>query len=139
MRSVLRTAATTLGNLILLVMSPILLLIVGIALALTDLVWTFTGPRRDPEDEMPDTSAASVVIPNWNGRDLLAKYIPPLIKALSGNPANEIVVVDNGSEDGSADFLQQHFPEVRVVKLAQNLGFGGGSNAGFREARNDIV
>ena len=82
---------------------------------------------------------ASVVIPNWNGRDLLAKYIPPLLDALAGNPANEIVVVDNGSEDGSAEFLRENFPQVKVVRLEKNLGFGGGSNAGFRAASNDIV
>src|ERR1035437_6699252 len=45
-------------------------------------------------------SAASVVIPNWNGKDLLAKYIPSVRTALPGNPANEILVWDNGSSDG---------------------------------------
>ena len=100
--------------------------------------WLASGKR--PADRMPSTGAASVVIPNWNGRDLLEKYIPPLIEALAGNPNNEIVVVDNGSEDGSAEFLMARFPGVKVVELAStNLGFGGGSNAGFREARNDIV
>ena len=79
------------------------------------------------------------MIPNWNGRDLLAKYIPSIIEALSGNPDNEIIVVDNGSQDGSAEFLRDHFPSVRVLALDRNLGFGGGSNAGFRAAKNDIV
>src|ERR1019366_3459500 len=46
---------------------------------------------------------------------------------------------DNGSEDGSAEFLRESFPSVRVVALSKNLGFGGGSNTGFREARNEIV
>ncbi|HTW63280.1 MAG TPA: glycosyltransferase, partial [Bryobacteraceae bacterium] len=87
----------------------------------------------------PDNSSASVVIPNWNGRDLLEKYVPSVIAALSGNPENEIIVVDNGSEDGSADFLRERFPEVRVLALERNLGFGGGSNEGFRAANNDIV
>ena len=79
------------------------------------------------------------MIPNWNGRDLLGKYIPSIIEALAGNPDNEIIVVDNGSEDGSAEFLREHFPSVRVLALDRNLGFGGGSNAGFRAAKNDIV
>lgn len=90
-------------------------------------------------DTRPNNKAASVVIPNWNGRDLLARYLPPLIQALSGNPGNEIIVVDNGSTDGSAEFVQTEFPSVRLIALDKNLGFGGGSNVGFRAARNDIV
>jgi GT2 family glycosyltransferase/glycosyltransferase involved in cell wall biosynthesis len=58
---------------------------------------------------------------------------------MSGNPANEVIVVDNGSTDGSTGFLREHFPSVKVVALPGNLGFGGGSNAGFRTAANDIV
>src|ERR1035438_5708395 len=84
-------------------------------------------------------SAATVVIPNWNGKDLLAKYIPSVRAALAGNPANEILVVDNGSSDGSADFLRESFPDVTVLALPENLGFGGGSNAGVSAAKNEIV
>jgi GT2 family glycosyltransferase len=79
------------------------------------------------------------VIPNWNGRDLLEKYLPSVVAALAGNPRNEIVVVDNGSSDGSADWVRQRFPEVKLLALDRNLGFGGGSNAGMRAAKNDIV
>jgi GT2 family glycosyltransferase len=79
------------------------------------------------------------VIPNWNGRELLEKYLPSVIAALEGNPENEIIVVDNGSSDGSAEFVRDCFPQVRVLGLKENLGFGGGSNAGFRSARNDVV
>src|ERR1035441_6477105 len=46
------------------------------------------------------SACATVVIPNWNGKDLLAKYIPSVRTALAGNPANQILVVDNGSTDG---------------------------------------
>ncbi|MGH9638831.1 MAG: glycosyltransferase, partial [Bryobacteraceae bacterium] len=52
---------------------------------------------------------------------------------------NEVIVVDNASTDGSVAFLQEHFPSVRVIALERNLGFGGGSNEGFRAARNEIV
>ncbi len=95
-----------------------------------------TLPQRTPA---PDNRAASVVIPNWNGRDLLEKYLPSVIAALSDSTQNEIIVVDNGSEDGSAEFVRERFPQVRVLALDRNLGFGGGSNAGFQAARNDIV
>ena len=80
------------------------------------------------------------MIPNWNGRDLLEKYLPSVIAATVGLiRGSEIIVVDNGSEDGSAEFLRERFPQVRVLALERNLGFGGGSNAGFQAARNDIV
>jgi GT2 family glycosyltransferase len=117
---------------------PILLAIAMLALALVDFASQFRT-RKPLPDERPNNKSASVVIPNWNGRDLLEKYIPSIIDALSGNPDNEIIVVDNGSGDGSADLLRQRFPSVRVLELDRNLGFGGGSNAGFRAAANDIV
>ena len=139
MNSALRNSGLALRGIVLLVVSPVLMLAIALALAVADLLFLLVGRRKRPADRKPDTTAASVVIPNWNGRDLLAKYIPPLIEALAGNPGNEIVVVDNGSEDGSAEFLRDNFPAVKVVELATNLGFGGGSNAGFREAHNEIV
>jgi GT2 family glycosyltransferase len=123
----------------LILFSPVLFLVPPLALFLTDLAWFVAGRRRPPRDSMPDTTAASVVIPNWNGRDLLAKYLPSLVVAMQGNPRNEIIVVDNGSSDDSVQLMRDHFPQVKVVALPENLGFGGGSNAGFRAAKNDIV
>jgi GT2 family glycosyltransferase/glycosyltransferase involved in cell wall biosynthesis len=109
------------------------------AMAITDLLWAIAGRKRTPPPEAARNSSASVVIPNWNGRDLLAKYLPSVVEAMSGHPDNEVIVVDNGSTDGSAEFLAKAFPTVRVLALPRNLGFGGGSNAGFRAAKNDIV
>ncbi len=96
-------------------------------------------PRRAPADTRPGAKAASVIIPNWNGRDLLETYLPSVIEAVAGSRDHEIIVVDNGSEDGSAAFVREEFPQVRVLALGRNLGFGGGSNYGVREARNEIV
>src|SRR5260370_26788493 len=124
----------------LLIVSPLMVGVAVCALAVMDLFWWVTrrsaGRRPAPRAE---ARAASVVIPNWNGRDLLAKYLPDLETALAYNEENEILVVDNGSTDGSADFLHANFPRVKVLALERNLGFGGGSNAGFRAAANDIV
>jgi len=58
---------------------------------------------------------------------------------MASDPANEIIVVDNGSTDGSVEFLRAAFPQVKVLALPTNLGFGGGSNAGFRAAKNRLV
>jgi len=131
--------ARFLGTLFLLLISPLMWLAAVASLAITDLAWLLAGRRTAPRNQACRRNAASVVIPNWNGRDLLAQYLPSVITALAGNAENEIVVVDNGSTDGSADFVQQAFPGVTLLPLERNLGFGGGSNAGFRAARNDIV
>src|SRR6185503_11423422 len=123
----------------LLTAAPLLLLAAAVGLALCDLVCLFRRKRDRGPDRAPASRAVSVVIPNWNGRELLAKYLPSVVEALSGNPENEIIVVDNASTDGSAEFLRDRLPGVRVLALDQNRGFGGGSNAGFAAARNDIV
>src|SRR5579864_3799122 len=123
----------------LLVVSPVIIALCVLALALADLASLAFGRKSARSDTRPSTSAASVVIPNWNGRELLEKYLPSVEAALAGNSANEIIVVDNGSSDGSAEFLKHQFPSVKVVALDRNLGFGGGSNAGVRAASNDIV
>jgi GT2 family glycosyltransferase/glycosyltransferase involved in cell wall biosynthesis len=126
-------------TLVLLLFSPLLALVCVVSFAVADLIWLLFGKRKPPHSTLPNTTAASVVIPNWNGKDLLEKYIPSIVTALEGNSSNEIIVVDNGSSDGSADFLRANFPNVRTLALPNNLGFGGGSNAGFAAAKNDIV
>jgi GT2 family glycosyltransferase len=128
-----------LKNLPLAVLSPVVVLVSLIGLSLADLLHLLLGSRRTPADSTPDTGAASVVIPNWNGRDLLEKYLPSVLAATSHNSRNEVIVVDNGSTDGSAAFLRERFPSVKVVALPRNLGFGGGSNRGFEAASNDVV
>jgi len=125
----------------LLLLSPLVVLVAGVSLALTDLLWLAIGRRRPSGAGLapPSRKAASVVIPNWNGRDLLARHLPSVIAAVGKNPDHEIIVVDNGSSDGSGELVRRNFPQVRLLALPENLGFGGGSNAGFRAARNDVV
>ncbi len=119
--------------------APLLAAVACLWLLISDLISKLSDrPALKPEVR-PNTASATVVIPNWNGRDLLEKYMPPLLAAMAGHPDNEILVVDNGSEDDSVAFLREHFPQVNVVPLPHNLGFGGGSNIGFEKAKNDIV
>ena len=108
-------------------------------MAAADLAGAF-HKKQFPTDRRPSNAAATVVIPNWNGRDLLEKYLPSVIEALAAILRNEIIVVDNGSSDGSAAIrCAIIFRRYDVLALDRNLGFGGGSNAGFRAAKNDIV
>jgi GT2 family glycosyltransferase/glycosyltransferase involved in cell wall biosynthesis len=132
-------AATLLLQLPLLLLSPVLIATPLLVMAVCDSFWALVGRRRMQPESMPNRESASLVIPNWNGRDLLQKYLPSVVTAMSGNPRNEVIVVDNASTDGSADFIKQKFPTVRVIELPRNLGFGGGSNTGIEAAKNDIV
>jgi GT2 family glycosyltransferase/glycosyltransferase involved in cell wall biosynthesis len=131
--------ARFLRSLPLLIFAPFAIAICGATLAITDLAWLVLGRRRAAQDTRPDARGASLVIPNWNGQDLLERFLPSWTAAISGHPGSEIIVVDNGSTDGGADWVRANYPDVRVLALPENLGFGGGSNAGFREARNDVV
>jgi GT2 family glycosyltransferase len=72
-----------------------------------------------------------VVIPNWNGAALLGAALDSL--AAQSWPAR-VVVVDNGSTDGSVELLEAEHPEVEVVALPDNTGFAGGVNAGIAPA-----
>jgi O-antigen biosynthesis protein len=130
--------ARLLAALPLLLLSPLFVLVPFLALIVTDLCWLLFGSRNRPTSQSPDPTV-SIVIPNWNGKDLLSKYLPSIIEAASRVSNTEVLVVDNGSDDGSVDFVREHFPGVRVIALPTNLGFGGGSNTGFREAKGGIV
>ena len=75
----------------------------------------------------------SVIVINWNGRQHLQACLDAL--AAQQGVEFETLVVDNGSTDGSVDFVRAGFPAVRVVALPDNRGFAGGNNAAAREAR----
>lgn len=79
----------------------------------------------------------SIVIVNWNGKHLL----PGCLDALRAQtrPADEVIVVDNASSDGSAAFLRERYPEVRILALPNNQGLAGGTNAGIAISRGAIV
>jgi GT2 family glycosyltransferase len=119
--------------------APLAALAAALALALADVAfWWKKRPALQPH-RRPQGRGASIVIPNWNGRHLLEKYLPAAVAASAADPAHEVIVVDNGSSDGSAEFVRQRFPTVRLIALEENLGFGGGSNTGVKAASNDIV
>jgi len=101
--------------------------------------------RRDPGPvSSADVSSVTIQILNWDGRHLLMECLPAVVDAvrqqsvLSGH-THEILVVDNGSSDGSVDYLRQQFPDVRVLPLDRNYGFSIGNNRGLQEVHSDIV
>lgn len=92
-----------------------------------------------PRSPLPDPQSpeVSVVIVTWNGLRHLGACLRA-VEAQQGVRA-EIILVDNASTDGTAEFVGAQFPRVRVVPLRENRGFAGGNNAGAREARGEYV
>jgi GT2 family glycosyltransferase len=82
--------------------------------------------------ERPATAPLSAIIVTWNG----LRFLPACLDALAPQlPAGgEIVLVDNGSTDGTADWARACYPDVRLVALPRNTGFAGGVAAGLRAA-----
>ena len=85
----------------------------------------------------PERPLVSVVIPNWNG----AHHLPVCLDALRAQtyPHIEVLLVDNGSTDGSQSLVSERYPEVRLLALERNLGLTGGNNAGFHAAQGEIL
>lgn len=88
--------------------------------------------------ENADRPDVSVVIVNWNTRDLLHQTLTTLHRETT-NTRFETIVVDNGSTDGSADLVCREWPQVQLIASPTNLGFAAGNNLGFRECRGRYI
>jgi GT2 family glycosyltransferase len=80
---------------------------------------------------------ATFVIPNWNGRQWLPACLESIARQESA--AEEVIVVDNGSDDGSLEFLASEHPRVRVMALGRNTGFAHAANRGLEAAQSELV
>lgn len=78
----------------------------------------------------------SIIVPNWNGRELLQKHLPAVI-AETGK--SEVIVVDDASTDDSIGFLRRQFPNVGIVAKDRHDGFASTVNAGVAEATGEVV
>ncbi len=75
----------------------------------------------------------TIIIVSWNAKHFLSQCLLSCVRAISGYDA-EIIVVDNASADGSAEFVLEHYPNVKVIRNCQNLGFAKGNNVGIKES-----
>src|SRR5689334_19055261 len=86
----------------------------------------------DPVRDHRGSPLVHVIVLNWNG---LQDTIACLESCrMISYPRFELIVVDNGSTDGSETRLREQFPEVEVLQTGRNLGFTGGNNVGIRRA-----
>lgn len=81
----------------------------------------------------------TVVIPNYNGMRFLKECLDSVLQQEAGTPAYEVLVVDNGSTDGSLEFLREQYPQVRVEALPENTGFCHAVNVGIQCSRAPYV
>jgi len=79
----------------------------------------------------------SVIIPNWNGKD----FIEGCLRSLRAQTFQdlEIIMIDNGSSDGSIELVKGSFPEVKVISLTYNKGFSGAVNEGIKKAKGEFI
>ena len=83
----------------------------------------------------PSSGDVSVVTVNWNGKSHLSTLLPPLLALEPG----EVIVVDNGSSDGSQEFLKTRYPQVRLLENRVNRGFAQPCNLGANVARGPCL
>ena len=79
---------------------------------------------------------ASIIIVSFNTEELTRNCLASLATHESDM---EVIVVDNASRDGSADMIAAEFPDVTLIRLAENVGFGGANNVGYQHATHDDI
>src|SRR5262249_22545795 len=93
--------------------------------------------RGKGRSRMQASPKVSVVIPNWNGEE----HLPMVLNSLKGQRFRdfEILVVDDGSTDGSVAYLESEWPEVRIVRQPGNLGFAPAWARGVGESAGEYT
>lgn len=76
--------------------------------------------------------SVTIIVLNWNGKEHVLRCLHSL-QSLT-YPQYDVLVVDNGSEDGSVDAIKSDFPEIQVIALPENYGYAQGNNVGLKEA-----
>ncbi len=84
-----------------------------------------------------DYPKVSIIILNWNTKKFLENFLPSVIR--TDYPNFEVIVADNGSKDGSVEFVKNNFHDVKLVQFDKNYGFCGGYNRSFKFADGDYI
>lgn len=85
----------------------------------------------------PLSPTVSVIIVNWNGLELLKEFLPSVVKSDYSNL--EILLADNASDDGSSEWVRDHFPTCRIIRFSQNYGYCEGNNRAATEASGEVL
>ena len=75
----------------------------------------------------------NIFVLNWNGKKIILDCLHSLDKVTYSNV--NIVLIDNGSTDGSVNLIKKEFPNIEIIQLKENLGYAGGNNYGFKNVK----
>jgi len=81
----------------------------------------------------------SIIVVNYNGKKYLDRCLSSLKRTKYPSDRYEVLLIDNSSSDGSADFVKVKFPWVKIISLEKNYGFGGGNNKGVEYADGEYI
>lgn len=93
---------------------------------------------QSPHEKVNCSIILSIIIVNYNGQHLLNDCLAS-VKSHTSNISNEIIVVDNASQDGSSEWLEKYHPMVQLIRSPKNLGFSGGNNLGATQAQGKYI
>ena len=78
----------------------------------------------------------AIAILNYNGLELLKKFLPSVIK-FSNNKISSIYIIDNNSHDKSLIFVRKNYPQIKIIKNKKNYGYAKGYNLGLSEINSE--
>jgi len=81
------------------------------------------------------SNKASIIIVTYNHK----KYMEACLTSVLANNPLEVIIVDNGSTDGTVELIEKEFPQGKLIKSPRNLGYGGGNNLGVKHAKGEYV
>src|SRR5947209_6718038 len=82
-------------------------------------------------------ASVSIAVVSYNSRQHLGRCLASIARTVG--PTCETIVLDNASTDGSADFVAEHFPWVRLIRSAENAGFAVGNNRAIAASRAEFI
>jgi hypothetical protein len=93
--------------------------------------------KQNPSENPSEKPAVSVIVPNWNGMRFVGMCLDSLAQLLFEK--FEVIVVDNGSVDGSREMIEEKYPWVRLLKMPDNMGFAIACNEGIKASNAEYV
>lgn len=105
-----------------------------------NLVSIHNPPELSPSEGGASSLRASLIVLTWNKKEILRESLDALLDAVRYDGGDhEVILLDNGSTDGTPDFVRTEYPTVRVIELEKNYRFCRANNIGIKCSRNEIV